>query len=90
MNNTMGVSVTIPGLNTIISSVAVPAIVLLVLAAGFVFAWLLKKSGGAAEKEVPTWLCGYQDANDKNRFTSKNMYFVFKKALWWTGGNVKK
>ena len=67
-----------------------PLVVLMILAAAYVFAWLLRKSGGADEKEVPTWLCGYQDLNNNNRYVAHNMYSAFKKAVKWTGGNVKK
>lgn len=90
VNSAMGVSVTVPGLDGTVSSVAVPLVVLIILAAAYIFAWLLKKSGGAEEKEVPTWLCGYQDLNNNNRYVAHNMYSAFKKAVKWTGGNVKK
>jgi hydrogenase-4 component B len=90
VNSVMGVTVSLSGMKGAVSFVAVPVIVLIILIAAFVFAWLLKKSGGAEEKTVPTWLCGYQDLNNANRYVSKNMYAAFKKALWWTGGNVKK
>ncbi|HOT45752.1 MAG TPA: proton-conducting transporter membrane subunit [Spirochaetota bacterium] len=90
VNSAMGVSVTVPGLEGAVSSVAVPLVVLIILAAAYLFAWLLKKSGGAEEKEVPTWLCGYQDLNNNNRYVAHNMYSAFKKAVKWTGGNVKK
>ena len=90
VNSAMGVSVTVPGLEGAVSSVAVPLVVLIILAAACIFAWLLRKSGGAEEKEVPTWLCGYQDLNNNNRYVAHNMYSAFKKAVKWTGGNVKK
>jgi formate hydrogenlyase subunit 3/multisubunit Na+/H+ antiporter MnhD subunit len=90
VNSAMGVSVTVPGLEGAVSSVAVPLVVLIILAAAYLFAWLLRKSGGAEEKEVPTWLCGYQDLNNNNRYVAHNMYSAFKKAVKWTGGNVKK
>ncbi len=90
VNSAMGVSVTVPGLDGVVSSVAVPLVVLIILAAAYIFAWLLKKSGGAEEKVVPTWLCGYQDLNNNNRYVAHNMYSAFKKAVKWTGGNVKK
>jgi hydrogenase-4 component B len=90
VNSVMGVSVSMSGMKDVVSSVAVPVVVLLILAVAVIFAWLLRKSGGSEEKEVPTWLCGYQDLNNKNRYAAHNMYAAFKKALWWTGGNVKK
>ncbi|MBN2159147.1 MAG: hypothetical protein JW807_07110 [Spirochaetes bacterium] len=84
----MGVAV--PGMGGIISAVAVPAVVLVILAAGLLFAGLLRRSGGSEEKVAPTWLCGYQDLNDRNRYTADNMFAAFKRAFRWTGGNVKK
>lgn len=90
VNSTMGVSVTVPGMNGMVSAVAVPVVILAVLAAGFLFAWLLKKSGGSEVKEVPTWLCGYQDLNNQNRYGAHHLYAAFKKALKWTGGSAKK
>jgi formate hydrogenlyase subunit 3/multisubunit Na+/H+ antiporter MnhD subunit len=90
VNSVMGVTVSVPGMKGALSFVAVPLVVLIIFIAAFVFAWLLKKSGGAEEKAAETWLCGYQDLNNLNRYVSKNMYAAFKKALWWTGGNVKK
>lgn len=90
VNSAMGVSVTVPGMEGLVSSVAVPLVVLAVLAVAYILAWLLKKSGGSEEKEVPTWLCGYQDLNNKNRYQAHGMYSAFKKAVKWTGGNIKK
>ncbi|TFH41293.1 MAG: hypothetical protein E4G96_05810 [Chrysiogenales bacterium] len=85
----MGVSVQVPGLNYV-SSAAVPLVVFIVVAAAFLFSWLFKRSGGAEEKEAPTWLCGYQDLNDLNRYRDRNMYASLKGIFRWTGGNVKK
>ena len=90
VNSVMGVSVSVPGMGEVVSSVAVPVVVLLIMVAAMLFALMLRKSGGSEEKVAPTWLCGYQDLNNKNRYTAHNMYAVFKKALWWTGGNIKK
>jgi hydrogenase-4 component B len=89
-DSALGVTVSVPGMSGAVSSVAVPVVVLAVFAAAFLFAWLVKKSGGAEELEAPTWLCGYQELSNANRYVSGNMYAAFKKALRWTGGNVKK
>jgi hydrogenase-4 component B len=86
----MGVSLTVPGMGGLVSAVAVPLVILAVLTAGFLFAGLLRRSGGSESKEVPTWLCGYQELNDRNRYKAGHLYAAFKKALRWTGGNVKK
>ena len=88
VDTVMGVSVR--SMSDVISAVAVPVVVLIIVVVAMIFAWLLRRSGGAEEKVAPTWLCGYQDLNNKNRYAAHNMYAVFKKALWWTGGNVKK
>jgi hydrogenase-4 component B len=90
VNSVMGVSVSVPGMNNVLSFAAVPLVVLIIFLVAFVFAWLLKRSGGSEEKASETWLCGYQDLSNSNRYVSKNMYAAFKRALWWTGGNVKK
>ena len=85
----MGVTVELPGLGAAVSSVAAPAMVLLVFAIAFVLVWALKRSGGSSERVAPTWLCGYQELHDGNRFRDKSMFAALKNALWWTGGNVK-
>jgi hydrogenase-4 component B len=84
----MGVSVQIPGMNHV-SSVAVPLVVALVIIAAFLFSWLFKRSGGAKETVSVTWLCGYQDINNLNRYRDQNMFMALKRMLRWTGGNVK-
>jgi formate hydrogenlyase subunit 3/multisubunit Na+/H+ antiporter MnhD subunit len=87
-NSAMGVSVSIPGLSSV-SSMAVPAVLLLVFAAAFGLAALIRRAGGSKEREVPTWLCGYQDLTDKTRYRDKSMFSALKNLLYWTGGNVK-
>ncbi|MCU0848935.1 MAG: hypothetical protein MUD12_13700 [Spirochaetes bacterium] len=69
---------------------AVPAVVLGIFLAALLFAWLLKRSGGSQERVAPTWLCGYQELRDSNRYKDRNMFSSLKNFLWWTGGNVKK
>ena len=90
VNSALGVSVAVPGTGGAVVAVAAPLVVLAVLAAAGVFAWLLRKSGGSESRVAPTWLCGYQELNNDNRYTAQNMYAAFKKSLRWTGGNVKK
>jgi hydrogenase-4 component B len=89
LSGMMGVKVSVPGLKSIVQSAAVPAVLLIVIAAAFLFAYLLRRSGGSKEKESTTWLCGYQDLNNLNRYRDRNMFSSLKKLLWWTGGNVK-
>jgi NADH:ubiquinone oxidoreductase subunit 5 (subunit L)/multisubunit Na+/H+ antiporter MnhA subunit len=89
VNNTlMGVTLGIPVSGATLSgAVIVPIVTLVILIVAVIFSVILRKSGGSTEKEAATWLCGYQDLNNLNRYKSKNMYSAFKKMLWWTGGN---
>jgi len=84
-----GVSISIPGFVNGASSAATPVVILLVVAAAFVIARLFRNSGGSTDREVPTWLCGYTDLNNLNRYRDRSMFSSLKKFLWWTGGNVK-
>jgi hydrogenase-4 component B len=68
---------------------SIPLIVLSVLGLGVLLAWGLRRSAGARSREVPTWLCGYQDLNNNNRYIDRNLFAAVKSALRWTGGNVK-
>ncbi len=87
-NSLMGVTLTIPVSGTAVSgAVVVPVVTLIIIIIAVIFAVMLKKSGGSTEKEAETWLCGYQDLNNLNRYKSKNMYSAFKKVVHWTGGN---
>ncbi len=83
----MGVSMS--GLQGVVSS-AVPVVVLLVIAAALALGWLLKNSAGSTERAAATWLCGYQDLHDANRYHDRNMYAALRGLLRWTGGNPKK
>jgi len=82
----MGVSLTLQG---IVSSTAVPLMILLVLALAMTAALLLRRSGGSKERLAPTWLCGYQDLNQNNVYIDRNMFAAVRKIFRWTGGNVK-
>lgn len=84
-----GVSISVPGVQGIVSSAAVPAVILIVVAAAFIIARLFRNSGGSTDREVPTWLCGYTDLNNSNRYPDRSMFSALKNFLWWTGGNVK-
>ena len=83
----MGVHVSLPGTGTVVSAVAIPAVLLAVFAVVFVIVSLFRKSGGSADRTADVWLCGYQDLNDKTRYRSKSMYSAFKHLMKWTGGN---
>ncbi len=82
----MGISLTLQG---VVSSSAVPLMVLLVLAVTLGAALFLRRSGGSSERIVPTWLCGYQDLNQDNVYIDRNMFASVRKMFNWTGGNVK-
>ncbi len=84
----MGVSLNAMGKTA--SSTAVPLVLLAVVALAFLFSWMFSRSGGSEEREANTWLCGYQDLHDGNRYRDRNMFAALKNFLWWTGGNVKK
>lgn len=85
-NGFMGVGITLQG---VVSSSAVPLIVLLVLALAMSVALFLRRSAGSEERVSPTWLCGYQDLNRNNVYIDRNMFSAVRKLFYWTGGNVK-
>lgn len=83
-----GVSVSVPG-STVMLGTIVPVVVLLVFASAFLLASLLRKSAGSEQKQADTWLCGYKELDNENRYKSVNMYAAVKSMLKWTGGNLK-
>ncbi len=85
-----GITVSVPGMSGLVSSAAVPVVILIVVVAAFVIAKLFKNSGGSEEREAPTWLCGYAELNNLNRYPDRSMFASLKNFFWWTGGNVKK
>lgn len=64
-----------------------PLLLLALLAVALVFGWWLRQSAGSAARDVPTWLCGYQELNNNNRYLDRSLYSALKNALRWTGGN---
>jgi hypothetical protein len=86
----MGIDLSSAGAVNGTTSAAVPVVILILVAVAMLAAWLLKKSGNSSEREADTWLCGYQEHNNLNRYQNKSMFSPLKKALWWTGGNVKE
>ncbi len=84
----MGLSLNTMG--DVTNSAAVPAVLLAVVTAAVIFSWLLSRSGGSEERTADTWLCGYQDLNNVNRYRDRSMYAALRNFLWWTGGNPKK
>ena len=89
LSTAMGVSVGVPGIKGLTLAAAFPVIVLAVFAGAFAIAALLRRSGGSEEKLTTTWLCGYQELSNNNRYKDKNMFAALKNVLRWTGGNVK-
>ncbi len=73
-----------PGLNAAVA----PLVVLGLLAAALAAAVLLRRSAGSREVAVPTWLCGYQELSDKNRYRDHGMFAAFKNFFRWTGGRT--
>lgn len=84
----MGVTINVPGMQYA-NAIAVPLVVIIIVIIGFSVAYIVKKSAGSHEKVMPTWLCGYQDLNNNNRYKDRHMFAALKSLLWWTGGNVK-
>ena len=82
----MGVSLTLQG---VVSSTAVPLVILLVLSLSLGMAFFLRRSGGSKSRIAPTWLCGYQDLNQNNVYIDRNMFASVRKIFYWTGGNGK-
>ena len=73
-----------PGL----AAAAAPLAVLGLLAAAFAAAVLLRRSAGSREAVVPTWLCGYEELGEKNRYQDHGMFAAFKSFFRWTGGRT--
>ncbi len=48
---------------------------------------MIKKISASQPRTKDIWLCGYQEANNNNRYVDSSMFAALKKALWWTGGN---
>ncbi len=86
--NASGVTINVPGMQYA-NAIAVPLVVIVIVIIGFTVAYIVKRSAGSQEKVMPTWLCGYQDLNNNNRYKDRHMFAAFKSMLWWTGGNVK-
>jgi NADH:ubiquinone oxidoreductase subunit 5 (subunit L)/multisubunit Na+/H+ antiporter MnhA subunit len=90
ITSTAGVSLSVPGLSDIVSAAAFPVVILIIFALALCFAWWLRRSAGSTERTVETWLCGYQQLNDRNRYIDSGLFSSLKNVLWWTGGNPRK
>lgn len=80
-----GVELTLPG-SEMVGAAAMPLGIGLLLAGTLAVAAYLRRSGGAQERQVPTWLCGYQDLNNNNRYLDRNLFAALRHFLRWTGG----
>lgn len=69
---------------------AAPLAVLLVLGLGFGLGVLLRRAGGSKEVEAPTWLCGYQDLGNANRYTDRGMFAGLRGLFKFAGGKSGK
>ncbi len=69
-------------LNSAAAPLAVLAVLVLALGAGA----LLRRSAGSKEVAARTWLCGYQDLGEGNRYTDRGMFAALKGLFRWTGG----
>jgi hydrogenase-4 component B len=69
-----------------LNSAAAPLIVLLVLGLALAAGALLRRSGGSQEVEAPTWLGGYQELSDANRYTDRGMFAALRSLFHWAGG----
>jgi hydrogenase-4 component B len=63
-----------------------PLILFAVFLGALILAFLLKRSGGAKDVPAQTWLCGYKEPENINRYVDKSMFAAFKKLFRWTGG----
>lgn len=89
--STSALGVRLTGLNALpFSAAAAPLVVLLVLGLGFAFGALLRKAGGSKEVEAPTWLCGYQDLSNANRYTDRAMFAGLRGLFKFAGGKSGK
>jgi formate hydrogenlyase subunit 3/multisubunit Na+/H+ antiporter MnhD subunit len=71
-----------------LNAATAPLVVLGLLTIALLAALFLRRSGGSRERTVPTWLCGYQELNAKNRYVDRGMFAAFKNFFRWTGGRT--
>ena len=89
--STSALGVSLTGLNGLpLNAAAAPLVVLLVLSLGLAIGALLRKAGGAPEVEAPTWLCGYQDLGNANRYTDRSMFAGLRGLFKFAGGKRGK
>lgn len=67
-------------------SALTPLLILGLLVVAILAAALLRRSAGSKTRTVPTWLCGYQQLDGKNRYVDRGMFAALKHFFRWTGG----
>ena len=67
-------------------SALMPLLILGLLVVAILAAALLRRSAGSKTRTVPTWLCGYQQLDGKNRYVDRGMFAALKHFFRWTGG----
>jgi formate hydrogenlyase subunit 3/multisubunit Na+/H+ antiporter MnhD subunit len=71
------------------SAALAPVIVLLVVAAALLLARFIRSNGGSTPRRSTTWMGGYQELGNLNRYSDKNMFSAFRNVMRWTGGNPR-
>ena len=69
-----------------LNSAIAPLAVLLVLGLALGAGALLRRSAGSKEVPAATWLCGYQDLNDANRYVDRSLFAGLRGLFRWAGG----
>jgi hydrogenase-4 component B len=69
-----------------LNAAAAPLLVLLVIGLALAAGSLLRRSGGSQEVTAQTWLGGYQDLGDANRYTDRGMFAALRSLFRWAGG----
>jgi hydrogenase-4 component B len=69
-----------------LNSAFAPLAVLVVLGLALGAGALLRRSAGSNEVPAATWLCGYQDLNDANRYVDRSMFAGLRSLFRWAGG----
>ncbi len=69
-----------------LNSAFAPLAVLLVLGLTLGAGALLRRSAGSKEVPAATWLCGYQELNDANRYADRSMFAGLRSLFRWAGG----
>lgn len=81
----------LPGLGgPFAAAAAAPLAVALLVGLGLGLGALLRRAGGSRTVEAPTWLCGYQDLGDANRYTDRSMFAGLRALFKFAGGKSGK